>query len=119
MKNKLSVKVLDTVYAVSSDESEEYVEQVAKSVDKTMRAILEGDTRASVTMAAIFTAFGFCDDKFKAETSAENLRAQLKNYLEDMSKLRAEADDARKEVARLTLESSQLRSKLARYEVGI
>jgi cell division protein ZapA len=117
MKNKLSVKILDTVYNVSSNETEDYVEKVAKQVDRAMRAVLEADTRSSVTVAAIFSALGFCDEKMKAEISAENLRTQLKSYLEDMSKLRAEAEDARKEAARLTLEASQLRSKLARYEV--
>lgn len=117
MKNKLSVKILDTVYNVSSNETEDYVEKVAKQVDRAMRAVLEADTRSSVTVAAIFAALGFCDEKTKAEISSENLRSQLKSYLEDMSKLRAEAEDARKEAARLTLEVSQLKSKLARNEV--
>ncbi|HWP80282.1 MAG TPA: cell division protein ZapA [Terriglobales bacterium] len=118
MKNKLNVKILDTVYNVSSNESEEYVEKVARQVDHAMRAVLEADTRSSVTVAAIFAALGFCDEKLKAEIASENLRSQLKSYLEDMNKLRAEAEDARKEAARLTLEASQLRTKLARFEAG-
>ncbi len=116
MSNSFKVTVLDTTYAVSSPEREEYVARIAKEVDSVMRQILDGDKRMSPMVAAVFAALQFCDDKAKAQGSADHLRGQIKNYLEEMGKLRAEAEDARKDVARLSLEAGQLKAKLSRME---
>ena len=49
----------------------------------------------------------------KATASADNLRAQIKDYLEDSARARMEVDVARREIERLNREISNLRSKLA------
>ena len=47
-------------------------------------------------MAAIYAAIQFADGKRRAEETADNLRGQLRSYLEDMNKLRAELDELRR-----------------------
>ena len=49
----------------------------------------------------------------KATASADNLRAQIKDYLEDSARARMEVDVARREIERLNREISNLRNKLA------
>ena len=53
------------------------------------------------------------DASKKATASADNLRAQIKDYLEDSARARMEVDVARREVERLNREISELREKLA------
>ena len=48
----------------------------------------------------------------KATASADNLRAQIKDYLEDSARARMEVDVARREIERLNREISNLREKL-------
>ena len=54
-----------------------------------------------MTMAAVLAALDYCDEAVKATESADNLRSQIKDYLEDSSQARMEADEARRENEKL------------------
>ena len=66
----------------------------------------------AVTMAAVLAALDYCDEAVKATESADNLRSQIKDYLEDSSQARMEADEARRENEKLKKEVQTLRSRL-------
>ena len=63
--------------------------------------------------AAVLVALDNADASKKATASADNLRAQIKDYLEESARARMEVDVARREVERLNREISDLRDKLA------
>ena len=96
MNERYTIKILDTPYSVMTDAGRTEVEQVASMVDTAMRELLDKNPRASVTMAAIYAAIQCADGKRRAEETADNLRGQLRSYLEDMNKLRAELDELRR-----------------------
>ena len=96
MNERYTIKILDTPYSVMTDAGRTEVEQVASMVDTAMRELLDKNPRASVTMAAIYAAIQLADGKRRAEETADNLRGQLRSYLEDMNKLRAELDELRR-----------------------
>ena len=96
MNERYTIKILDTPYSVMTDAGRTEVEQVASMVDTAMRELLDKNPRASVTMAAIYATIQFADGKRRAEETADNLRGQLRSYLEDMNKLRAELDELRR-----------------------
>ena len=62
-------------------------------------------------MAAIITALSFCDDAHRASAAADNLRSQIKDYLEDAAKAKLAAEEARREVERLRREIGYLKEK--------
>ncbi len=96
MSERYTIKIMGTPYSVMTDASRTQVEQVASMVDTAMRELLDKNPRASVTMAAIYAAIQFADDKRRAEETADNLRGQLRSYLDDMNKLRLELDELRR-----------------------
>ena len=49
----------------------------------------------------------------KSTASSDNLRAQIKDYLEDSARARMEVDVARREIERLNREISSLRERIA------
>ena len=49
----------------------------------------------------------------KANSEAVNLRAQIKDYIEDAARAKLEVDVARREIERLNRELSSLRNKMA------
>ena len=65
-----------------------------------------------VRLAAVLAALDYCDEAVKATESADNLRSQIKDYLEDSSQARMEADEARRENEKLKKEVQTLRSRL-------
>ena len=87
MNERYTIKIMGTPYSVMT----------ASMGDTAMRELLDKYPRASGTMAAIFAAIQFADGKRRAEETADNLRGQLRTYLEDMNKLRAELDELRRE----------------------
>ena len=60
------------------------------------------------------TALTNADRARKAEAAADNLRSQMKGYLDDNAKARQEAENARREAAQLRRELVQLRGQAKR-----
>ncbi len=113
--NRVALYIGGTEYFLNSDEDTNYVVKVGHEVDRKISDLLEQNSRISTTAAAVFAALDFCDKNFKAEESAQNLRNQIKEYVDDSNRARMEADEARKEVARLNLQIQAMRVKLARF----
>lgn len=109
-KTRVKLTICDAEYIISSDESESYVKQLGAELDQTMRSILESDFRVSTTMAAVLAALTFADEAKKANSSADNLRTQIKEYLNDNSKIRAELEVERRENERLRREIEELKA---------
>ena len=112
--NRVALYIGGAVYFLNSDEDANYVVKVGHDVDRKISDLLESNSRISTTAAAVFAALDFCDKNIKAEESAQNLRNQIKEYVDDANRARIEADEARKEVARLNLQIQSMRVKLAR-----
>ena len=88
-------------------------QNLADEISENMRAIINSNPSLSMTQAAVLVALDNADASKKATASADNLRAQIKDYLEDSARARMEVDVARREVERLNREISELREKLA------
>ena len=100
-KNRIKISILGSDYIIASEEEENYVRQVAAETEKRIAGITRDNPRLSVTMAAVLAALDYCDEAVKATESADNLRSQIKDYLEDSSQARMEADEARRENEKL------------------
>ena len=74
--------------------------ELAKELDSKITAILKG-SRVSVTQAAILVALQYADDAGKNSGNADNLRAQLKSYLEDAAQAKSERDFYKRELERI------------------
>lgn len=112
-KNKVTLKICGGSYTIVTEDDPDYVENLGELIDKEMRAIGAEAPTLSQTQCAILVALDQADACKKATASADNLRAQIKDYLEDSARARMEVDVARREIERLNREISTLRSKLA------
>ena len=88
-------------------------QMLAEELDKEMRSIINENPSLSVTQAAVLTALDKADTCKKSTASSDNLRAQIKDYLEDSARARMEVDVARREIERLNREISSLRERIA------
>ena len=110
---KVRLQIAGSNYVISTTDSESYVHELAERLDKDMKDILESAPSASVTQAAVLAALDYLDELQKSTGSVDNMRRQIKDYLEDASRARMEVDVARREIERLNREISNLREKLA------
>lgn len=109
-KVKLTICGID--YVLSTDENEAYMRDLAGRVERAMQELTK-NPRISTTMAAVLVALSSEDTAQKALQAADNLRAQMKGYLDDNARARSETATAKQEAERLRQENSLLRQKLA------
>lgn len=112
-RNRIKLNICGCEIVIGSDDSENYVHSIGDEVEKAMEDITGKNERVSVTMAAILAALSFCDDAHKAAGGADHLRSQIKDYLEDSSRARMEAEESRREIERMKREIQTLRARLS------
>lgn len=95
-----------------SEDSKEYMENVAKYIDKKIGDIVYA-SGGNLTMqdTAVLAAINIADDYFKSEESADNLRSQIKQYIDDASDTMFENNRLKAENSRLKAEILALKDK--------
>ena len=99
MKNRVTVQVAGQEYSLITDEPEEYVRKVAAQVDSEITEIM-ASAHLSLSHASVLVALNTADRSRKATESADHLRTQVKDYLEETQKLKNELAEARRELSR-------------------
>lgn len=99
MKNRVTVNIAGGEYRLIGAEDEEYTRKVAAHVDSKINEVLK---LANVSMieATVLASVNITDEYYKALETADNLRAQLKDYLEDSGRMKAELSELKRELMR-------------------
>jgi len=101
MANRVVVNICGEDYTFVAEESASYMQKVGTYVGDKMSEVLSS-AKVGRTDAAVLTAANIADELFKAQAAAEQLRAQIKGYLDEATKAQAEASELRREVFKLT-----------------
>ena len=109
--HKVKLHVCGSSYVVSTNDSAEYLTGLAERLDEDMNVVMREMPNASVTAAAVITALGYLDEAQKNAQGADNMRAQLQDYLEDAAKAKLAAEEAKREAGRLRRELSAYEQK--------
>lgn len=90
MKNRSTINIAGENYILLSEETDGYMQRVANLVnDKISQAKLSKNGISSM-QALSLSACNLADDYMKAVEASENLRLQMKKYLEESDNLRKE-----------------------------
>lgn len=100
MANRVVVTICGEDYTLVAEETAAYMQKVGSYVSEKMEEVLNS-TRVGRTDAAVLTAVNIADELFKAQTSAEQLRSQIKGYLDEAGKAQSQVSELKREVVRL------------------
>ncbi len=100
MENRITVTIAGTDYTFTAEESPAYMQKVAAHVSEKMNAIMESGKIGRVD-AAVLAAANITDELYKEQAVSENLRNQLKDYLDEANRAKNEASEARRELFKL------------------
>ena len=100
MANKITVTISGTEYTLMSDDAPSYMRRIADMVDGKMEDFM-GAGRVSRMDAAVLAAVNFADELLKQQSATENLRAQVKGYLDDANKAKSELSEAKRQIVKL------------------
>ena len=100
MANRVVVNICGEEYTFIAEESASYMQRVGAYVGDKMQEVLSS-TKVGRTDAAVLTAANIADELFKAQTAAEQLRSQIKGYMDEASKAQSEVSELKREIFRL------------------
>ena len=100
MANRVVINICGEDYTFVAEESAAYMEKVGAYVSGKMQEVLDG-AKVGRTDAAVLTAANITDELFKAQSASEQLRSQIKGYLDEAGKAQSEVSELKREVFRL------------------
>ena len=100
MANRVTINICGEEYTFIADESATYMQKVGTYVSEKMEEVLTS-AKVGRTDAAILTAANIADELFKSQTASEQLRSQIKGYLDEASRAQSEVSELKREIFRL------------------
>lgn len=114
--SKVRLNIFGSSYVVNTSESEDYMKNLADRLNLDMNELMASSNSVSITTAAVMTALNYRDELEKASGSADNMRRQIKDYLEDAASAKMAAEEARRENASLKRRVDELERRLRRNQ---
>ena len=119
--NKVKVTICGKEYSLKTEDPPSYYIELAKKVDSEIYKMAASSDNMSAQSAAVLVALAAFDEAQKANDSIDNIRTQIKEYVDDACKARLERDEALKNekalLARISALESELKLKQVRNEV--
>ena len=114
--SKVRLNICGSSSVVNTSESEDYMKNLADRLNLDMNELMASSNSVSITTAAVMTALNYRDELEKASGSADNMRRQIKDYLEDAASAKMAAEEARRENASLKRRVDELERRLRRNQ---
>ena len=109
-KNKVTITINNRDYTLMSEDTEQHMQTVAEYIDKKIgEIVLASGGKLTMQDVSILAAINVADDYFKSEETADNLRSQIKQYIDDASSATFENNRLKAEVSRLKAELSAVK----------
>lgn len=90
--------VAGTEFMIQTEEEPEYIQNLAKAVDEKISVYLRMGSKVSLSMSSILTAMEYCDEYTKTRADVENLRGQIRTYIEEAQSTADENEKLKKEL---------------------
>ena len=97
MANRVTMNICGQEYVLVAEESAAYMEKVGALVDNKMTELMES-ARIGRSDAAVLAAVNIADELYKAQETAENLRRQLKGYLDEAAQAKNEISELKRQL---------------------
>lgn len=120
--NKVKVTICGKEFSLKTEEAPSYFVELAKKVDTAIYSMIEdADNNLSIQSAAMLVALAAYDDCRKANDSIDNIRTQIKEYVDDACQARLERDEAVKKekehLARISALENELKIKHMKSDI--
>jgi cell division protein ZapA len=110
--NVINVNINGMEYNLKGPESEEYLHKVARHVDKKLQDIMKGNSKLSISSAAVLTALNCADDMFKCDAAYEELQKDMEKLYSAEDAFKQEIESLKKQLKYLEEYNAELQKKL-------
>lgn len=99
MANRMTVSICGVEYTLLADENAAYMEKVGELVDQKMSELMD-EAHMGRGDAAVLAAVQLADELLKSHETADNLRRQLKTYLDEAATAKNEISELKRQLFR-------------------
>ena len=107
------VFIMGKEYNLTSEDNKDYTEKLAEALDKRIRSMRAKFSSLSVTDCAVLTALDCMDELGQQNRNIDNIRTQIKDYVDDAGRARNQAAAAQREIKILQERIEQLEKELS------
>lgn len=101
MANTYKVLIMGKEYTLTSEDNKDYTEKLAAALDKRIKDMRAKFTTLSITDCAVLTALDCMDELGQSNRNIDNIRTQIKDYVDDAGRARSQAAAAQREIKAL------------------
>ena len=105
MAQSVKVNIAGIEYAIKTDESAEYTKQIADEINEKINEVKKSNPNISTMQIAILIAMQYCFESKDAQKKTEEIRGEIKSYLEDAANAQSERDFYKREIERMKAEA--------------
>lgn len=110
--NKVKVMICGKEYSLQTDETPEYVLGLSRQLNRRIDTLVSSSDNISTNAATALVAISYMDELEKANANIDNIRTQIKDYVDEAGRARLEREDALKQVADLKIEIESLKNDI-------
>ena len=107
------VLIMGKEYVLSSNENKDYTERLAEALNKRLKDMKARFSSLTITDCAVLTALDCMDELGQSNRNIDNIRTQIKDYVDDAGRARDQAIAAQREIKMLKERVEQLEKELA------
>ena len=109
---KLKLTIGGNDYVIVTEDSEEYMLNLAKQLDAELKTFMEANPSAGMLTSSILTALSYLDELEKAKSGTDNMREQVTGYFEDISSSKKQIEESNAKINELKAEISRLNKEI-------
>ena len=79
--NRVTITICGKEYTLQTDESPDYVRQLAARLDRRISDMMETSDIISLSSAAILVGLSLMDDSYKTTSNIDNIRGEIRNNI--------------------------------------
>jgi len=110
MSNKVTITVGGTNYNIITDDTPEYIRECAEYFD-TQFTEISRSAHIPALSVAVLAGITVTDEFFKTRESVDNLVRQMKEYMDETTRMRAEVGELKRELDRAHEELERYRNR--------
>ena len=95
------VLIMGKEYVLSSNENKDYTERLAEALNKRLKDMKARFSSLTITDCAVLTALDCMDELGQSNRNIDNIRTQIKDYVDDAGRARDQAIAAQREIKML------------------
>lgn len=112
IKNNVRVTISGIEYTLKTEHSVEFTQALAKEINLKINEIKTANPYISTNQIAVLIALEYGCNCKKAEERTEELRGEIKSYLEDAAQAQSERDFYKREIERMKAEAKSKTSQI-------